>query len=133
MSRERNQARLIGAFAVLAAILSIMGLFGISMMSIAKRRKEIGLRKVNGAATREVLLMVNADFLKWVLISIVIAVPASILLLNKWLERFAYKTELDWWIFVLAGLSAVVIAVLTVSWQSIRAATSNPVEAIRYE
>jgi putative ABC transport system permease protein len=131
--RERNQARLIGAFAVLAAILSIMGLFGISMMSITKRRKEIGLRKVNGAATREVLLMVNADFLKWVFISMIIAVPAAIWLLNKWLERFAYKTELDWWIFALAGLSAIVIAVLTVSWQSIKASTSNPVEAIRYE
>jgi putative ABC transport system permease protein len=110
-----------------------MGLFGISMISISKRRKEIGLRKVNGAATREVLLMVNADFLKWVLMSMAIAVPVAIWLMNKWLERFAYKTELDWWIFALAGSSAVVIAVLTVSWQSIRAATSNPVEAIRYE
>lgn len=131
--RERNQARLIGAFAVLAAILSIMGLFGISMISITKRRKEIGLRKVNGAATIEVLLMLNADFLKWVLISMVIAVPATVWLLNKWLERFAYKTELNWWIFALAGLSAVVIAILTVSWQSWRAATRNPVDTLRYE
>lgn len=131
--RERNQAKIIGAFGLLAAVLSVMGLFGISVISIARRRKEIGLRKVNGAATREVLLMVNADFLKWVLLAFVISVPVSIFLLNKWLERFAFKTGLSWWIFAVAGLSAVVIAILTVSWQSLRAATRNPVEAIRYE
>ena len=132
-SREKNQASIIGVFALLAAILSIMGLFGISMISILKRRKEIGLRKVNGASIMEVLLMVNTDFLKWVLLSALVSVPLSIFLLNKWLERFAYKTELSWWIFGLAGLSAIIIAILTVSWQSIRAATSNPVDAIRYE
>jgi putative ABC transport system permease protein len=132
-SRERNQARIIGVFALLAAILSIMGLFGISMISILKRRKEIGLRKVNGASIMEVLLMVNTDFLKWVLLSALVSVPLSIFLLKNWLERFAYKTELSWWIFGLAGISAIIIAILTVSWQSIRAATSNPVDAIRYE
>jgi putative ABC transport system permease protein len=68
-----------------------------------------------------------------VLVSIVISVPASIYLLSKWLERFAYRTDLRWWIFALAGLSAVLIAFLTVSWQSLRAATRNPVEALRYE
>ncbi|HUV01207.1 MAG TPA: hypothetical protein VMW32_09615, partial [Bacteroidales bacterium] len=75
----------------------------------------------------------NTDFVRWVLVSIVIAVPASIYLLSEWLKRFAYKTELSWWIFALAGLSAVLIALLTVSWQSWRAATRNPVEALRYE
>ena len=130
---ESNQARIIGSFAILAAVLSIMGLFGISIISINKRRKEIGLRKVNGAATREVLLMVNLDFLKWVLVAFVIAVPVSIYLLDKWLERFAYKAGLSWWIFALAGLSAVIIAILTVSLQSLRAARSNPVEALRHE
>lgn len=132
-SRELNQAKLIGAFAVLAAVLSAMGLFGISVISISGRRKEIGLRKVNGAAIREVLLMVNADFLKWVLVAFILAVPISLYLVNKWLERFAYKTELNWWIFAAAGFSAVFIAILTVSWQSLRAAKSNPAEAIRHE
>ena len=131
--RERNQAKIIGAFAILAAILSIMGLFGISLISIARRRKEIGLRKVNGAATREVLLMVNIDFLKWVLVAFLISIPVSVWLLNKWLERFAYKAELSWWIFAASGFSAVLIAILTVSWQSWRAATRNPAEARRYE
>ena len=130
---ERNQARIIGAFALLATILSVMGLFGISLISIAKRNKEIGIRKVNGSSITEILLMLNVDFVKWVLASMVIAVPASFYLFSRWMDRFAYKTELSWWIFATACLSAVVIAVLTVSWQSWRAATRNPVEALRYE
>lgn len=132
-SRESDQAGIIGAFAVLAAILAAMGLFGISMISIAKRRKEIGLRKVNGAAIREVLLMVNADFLKWVIVAFALSVPLSYFLLDKWLERFAYRTGLSWWIFASAGFLAVLIAIITVSWQSISAAVRNPVESIRYE
>jgi putative ABC transport system permease protein len=131
--QESNHARIISAFSALAAILAVMGLFGISLITISKRKKEIGIRKVNGASIGEVLLMLNSNFIKWVLVSIVIAVPASIYLLSKWLERFAYRTELSWWIFAAAGLSAIVIAILTVSWQSLRAATRNPVEALRYE
>jgi len=131
--QESNQSRIITAFSALAAILAVMGLFGISLITISKRKKEIGIRKVNGASIAEVLLMLNVDFIKWVLVSIVIAVPASIYLFSKWLERFAYRAELSWWIFGLAGLSAISIALLTVSWQSWRAATRNPVEALRYE
>ena len=130
---EKNQVRIIGAFTMLATILSIMGLFGISLISISKRKKEIGLRKVSGASISEVLLLVNIDFLKWVIISIVISVPISVYLLNQWMNRFAYKTTLNWWLFAAAGLSAVVIAILTVSWQSWRAANGNPVKALRYE
>jgi putative ABC transport system permease protein len=131
--RERNQARIIGAFSLLAMILSVMGLFGISIISITKRTKEIGIRKVNGASITEVLLMINADFVKWVLISIVISVPASVYLFSQWMNRFAYKTQQSWWIYASAGMAAVIIAVLTVSWQSWRAATKNPVESLRYE
>ena len=131
--RERNHARIIGAFSALATILSMMGLFGISLISISRRKREIGIRKVNGASIAEVLLMLNTDFVRWVLVSIVIAVPASIYLLSEWLKRFAYKTELSWWIFALAGLLAVLIALLTVSWQSLMAAERNPVETLRYE
>jgi putative ABC transport system permease protein len=132
-ARERNQLKIIGVFSLLAAILSIMGLFGISLISISKRRKEIGIRKVNGASIAEVLLMLNTDFVKWVLVSVIISVPASIWLISIWLNRFAYKTGLSWWIFATAASSAVLIAILTVSWQSSRAATKNPVEALRYE
>ena len=77
--------------------------------------------------------MLNVDFIKWILVSMVIAVPASVYLFSRWMDRFAYKTELSWWIFAIACLSAVIIAVLTVSWQSWRAATKNPVEVFRYE
>ncbi len=132
-ARERNQSRIIGAFALLATILSIMGLFGISLITIAKRKKEIGIRKVNGSSITWILLMLNADFIKWVAVSMFIAVPASVYLFSGWLDRFAYKTELSWWLFAIACLSAVIVAVLTVSWQSWRAATRNPVEALRYE
>jgi len=131
--RERNQSRIIKAFSLLAMVLSVMGLFGISLISISKREKEIGIRKVNGALESEVLVMLNTAYIKWVLGAIVISVPVSYWLISKWMERFAYKTEISWWIFVLAALSAIIISILTVSWQSWRAATMNPVEALRYD
>lgn len=98
-----------------------------------KRTKEIGIRKINGAKTSEILTMLNKDFMKWVAIAFVIATPIAWYAMHKWLENFAYKTELSWWIFALAGVLALGIALLTVSWQSWKAATRNPVEALRYE
>jgi putative ABC transport system permease protein len=77
--------------------------------------------------------MLNKDFVKWVAIAFVVAIPIAYYSLHRWLENFAYKTELSWWIFAIAGIIALVIALLTVSWQSWRAATRNPVEALRYE
>jgi putative ABC transport system permease protein len=130
---EKNQAGIIGAFSLLATLLSMMGLFGIALISISKRTKEIGIRKVNGASIFEVLYLLNIDFVKWVVISIIIAVPVSVYVMSVWLKRFAYKTELSWWIFALAGISAIAIALITVSWQSLRAAIRNPVESLRYE
>jgi putative ABC transport system permease protein len=130
---EKNQAKIMGAFSLLAMVLAIMGLFGIALISIARKTKEIGLRKVNGATIFEVIYMLNKDFVIWVLFSLVISIPLSMYLMSAWQNRFAYKTELSWWLFALAGISAVLIAVLTVSWHSWRAATRNPVEALRYE
>ena len=98
-----------------------------------RKKKEIGIRKVNGAKVSEILGMLNRDFVKWVGIAFIIAVPVSYFAMNKWLEGFAYKTTLSWWIFALSGVIALGIALLTVSWQSWRAATRNPVEALRYE
>ena len=132
-SREKNQAKLIGAFSLLAVILSIMGLFGIVLITIHKRTKEIGIRKVNGAQIHEVMQMLNFDFIKWVFVACIIAPPIAWYAMHKWLENFAYKTTLSWWVFALAGLLALVIALLTVSFQSWKAATRNPVEALRYE
>jgi putative ABC transport system permease protein len=91
------------------------------------------VRKVNGARNLEILVMLNRNFVKWVGVAFVIATPIAWYVLHQWLENFAYKTELSWWIFALAGLLALGIALLTVSWQSWKAATRNPVEALRYE
>jgi putative ABC transport system permease protein len=132
-STERDQDKIIGAFAVLAALLSAMGLFGIAMITISRKTKEIGLRKVNGATIPAILALINRDFLGWVLLSFLVSVPASLYIITTWQNRFAYKTSFDWWIFAAACLSALLIAVITVSGQSLRAATRNPVDALRYE
>jgi putative ABC transport system permease protein len=130
---DKNQGRIIGSFSLLATVLSIMGLFGIALISISRRTKEIGIRKVNGASVFELLYLLNVGFVKWVMVAIIIATPVSIYILTLWLKRFAYKTDLSWGIFTLAGISAIVIALLTISWQSIKTATRNPAEALRYE
>ena len=132
-SKEVKRAKLIGAFTLLAIIISSMGIFAMSLYYVQQKIKEIGIRKVNGAKVSEVLIMLNRDFVKWVAVAFVIATPIAYFAMNKWLENFAYKTELSWWIFTLAGLLALGIALLTVSWQSWRAAARNPVEALRYE
>ncbi|NQU87798.1 MAG: ABC transporter permease [Mariniphaga sp.] len=131
--REQNQSRLIGMFSLLAIVLSIMGLFGIVLITITKRTKEIGVRKVNGAGIFEVMAMLNKDFLIWVDVALVVSIPLSYYAMLKWLENFAYRTSLSWWIFIFAGVLAFLIATITVSWQSWKAASKNPVEALRYE
>ncbi len=130
---ENRLSSLIFKFCFLAIVLAIMGIFGLATFASEYRMKEIGIRKVNGAKVTEVLAMLNRDFVKWVAIAFGIACPIAYYAMNKWLENFAYKTTLSWWIFALAGVLALGIALLTVSWQSWRAATRNPVEALRYE
>ena len=132
-TKERNQVKSITFFTSLAIFLAIIGLLGYVSLTTAKRTKEIGIRKVNGAHIGEILMMLNRGFIKWVVISFVIACPISYYAMHQWLQNFAYKTELSWWVFALAGIVAVTVAVLTVSWQSWRAATRNPVESLRYE
>jgi putative ABC transport system permease protein len=131
--KEALFGRIIFIFSVVAILIACLGLFGLAAFFSERRTKEIGIRKVNGAVIGEVLIMLNREFIKWVLIAFIIATPASWYLMHKWLQNFAYKTELSWWIFGLAGMIAFVIAVMTVTWQSWRAATKNPVEALRYE
>ncbi len=125
--------KIIAWFSAIAIILSCIGLFALSSYALTRRTKEIGIRKVNGARIREVIIMLNSNFIKWVAIAFAIAVPVAWFSLHKWLQNFAAKTDLKWWIFLLAGLLAMAIALLTVSWQSWRAARKNPVEALRYE
>ena len=132
-SEEERVGKMAAFFTIFAIIISCLGLFGLATFLAEKRTKEIGIRKVNGAKVSEVLAMLNKDFVKWVAIAFVIATPIAYYTMHKWLENFAYKTTLNWWIFALAGLLALGIALLTVSWQSWKAATRNPVEALRYE
>jgi putative ABC transport system permease protein len=125
--------RAFSLFSGCAIIICCLGILAMSLFACQRRIKEIGVRKVNGASISEVLVMLNRDFVKWVAIAFVIATPIAWHAMHKWLENFAYKTELSWWIFALAGCMAMVIALITVSFQSWKAATRNPVEALRYE
>jgi putative ABC transport system permease protein len=130
---EINTGKIITGLSGISIFLSILGILGMILITIQQRTKEIGILKVNGARISEVLMMLNKDFVKWVAIAFVIATPIAWYAMHKWLENFAYKTELSWWIFALAGSLTLGISLLTVSWQSWKAATRNPVEALRYE
>ncbi|HUX58411.1 MAG TPA: FtsX-like permease family protein [Bacteroidales bacterium] len=124
---------LIGYFSIIAILIACFGLFGLVSFSTERRSKEIGIRKINGAKISEILLLLNGDFIILVIVSLIIAGPVAWYAMHKWLQNFEYKTEITWLIFVLAAIIALGIALLTVSWQSWRAATRNPVEALRYE
>lgn len=130
---ERLQSKLLTIFTIMALFICSMGLLGLSLLTTQRRTKETGLRRINGAGISELMLMLNWDLIKWIIISFVIAIPLSYYAMDRWLESFAYKINLNWWIFALAGLTAVVIALLTISVQSWKAASRNPVEALRYE
>src|ERR1035437_5863132 len=132
-AEEQRLSKIIGIFALLAISLSLLGLFGLIAFYFERRIKEIGIRKINGAKVTEILTMLNKDFIRWIALAFLIACPIAWYAMVKWLESFAYKTDLNLWIFVLAGLMVAGIAMLTISWQSLRAATRNPVEALRYE
>ena len=133
MKADEKLAGLFSVYTGLSVLLAALGLLGLASNATRKRVKEIGVRKVNGARISEVLVLLNKDFVKWVVISFVLSSPIAWYAMTTWLENFAYKTELSWWIFALAGVLALGIALLTVSWQSWKAATRNPVEALRYE
>jgi putative ABC transport system permease protein len=130
---EEKWSQIIGYAALVAIIISSLGLFGLTILVINSKVKEIGIRKINGAHVSEVVVMLNRTFLKWVVIAIFIAAPVAFYAMQKWLEAYAYKASMSWWIFAFAGIIALGIALFTVSWQSWRAATRNPVEALRYE
>jgi putative ABC transport system permease protein len=120
-------------FTGLAIFVAAIGLFGLAIYSANKRTKEIGIRKVNGARNSEILIMLNKNFVKWVALAFVIATPVAWYVMHNWLDTFAYRTSLTWWIFAFAGVLALFIAILTVTWQSWKTATTNPVKALRYE
>lgn len=130
---ESKAQQLFLLFAILSIFIAGLGLFGLASYMASQRTKEVGLRKVNGATSVSVILLLTENYAKWVFIAFVIACPVIWFILKRWLMNFAYHADLNWWIFCLAGSLALIIALLTVSWQSWRAATRNPVEALRYE
>ncbi|MBK7870051.1 MAG: ABC transporter permease [Saprospiraceae bacterium] len=130
---EQRVSSLSRAFAILAIFVSCLGLFGLAAFTAEQRTKEIGIRKVLGASVTSLVTLLSTDFLKLVLISTLIAFPLGWWAMNQWLERFAYRIELSWWLFVIAGVLAVVIAMLTVSSQAIRAAVANPADSLKSE
>jgi putative ABC transport system permease protein len=131
--KDSKTFQLMGFFAVLAIFLASMGLLGMASFIMAGRTKEIGIRKVNGATISEIMQMLNISFVKWMTVAFVLATPIAYYGMSKWLESFAYKTALSWWIFVLAGFISLLIVLLTVSGLSYSTARRNPIEALRYE
>ena len=130
LSQVRN---LSSTFALLAIIISCLGLLGLASYVVESRTKEIGIRKVLGAKVSELVLALSSQFGLMVLIACVIAIPASYLFINQWLESFAYRIDLQWWYFGTAALIAMVIAGITVSSKTIRAASMNPAESLKDE
>jgi putative ABC transport system permease protein len=130
---ESRVASLSKYFAGLAILISCLGLFGLAAFTAERRKKEIGIRKVMGSTTTQIFVLLSTDFTKMVLLAIVIAVPISYFLIQMWLENFAFKIDIEWWFFAGAGIAALVIAWLTVSIQSFKAAASNPTSCLRNE
>jgi putative ABC transport system permease protein len=130
---EARTGQVFGLFAALAVHISCLGLFGLATFTAEQRTKEIGVRKVLGASVASVVTLLSKDFLKPVLIAIVIASPIAWYAMNRWLQDFAYRIDIEWWVFALAGLLAIGIALLTVSFQSVKAALMNPVKSLRSE
>jgi putative ABC transport system permease protein len=124
---------LIGFFACITIIISCLGLFGLAAFIAEQRIKEIGIRKIMGASVQNIVTLLSTDFLKLIFIAAIIAFPVAWWAMNKWLQDFAYRIEISWWMFLAAGLLAIVIALITVSFQAIKAAIANPVKALRTE
>ena len=120
-------------FSLLTVVIACLGLFALAAFATEQRTKEIGIRKVLGASVPEVLRMLTADFVKWVLTANLIAWPAAFYAMSEWLQSFAYRTDLNIWIFTISGAVALLIALITVMYHAVKAATANPVESLRYE
>ena len=130
---NENFKRLIGSCAILCLFLSMIGLFAVSYQKACSRTKEIGIRKINGAGVPAILLLVTRDFIIWISIAFILAVPVAWYAMSRWLEGYVYKTEIRFWMFLLSGIVVLLISVVTIGIQSWRAASKNPVEALRYE
>jgi putative ABC transport system permease protein len=130
---DQSFGRIFSMFTGLTIFVAVIGLFGLAFYTTRQRTKEIGIRKVNGARNSEILIMLNKNFIKLVAVAFLIATPIAWCVMHNWLKNFAYRTNLSWWIFLLAGSGALLIALITTTWQSWNTATRNPIESLRYE
>ena len=130
---NERQARLIGYFAVVAVILAMMGILAMATYYISQRMKEIGIRRVNGATVYEVLSILIRSFMKWVGVAFVLACPLAWYVMNSWLEAYPYRVSMGWWLFLLVGIGISIVALVMISWQSIKAAIANPVKSLKNE
>jgi putative ABC transport system permease protein len=125
--------KVFGVFAFLAILIACFGLLGLSAYNVLQRTKEIGIRKVLGASVQSILVLLSLDFLKLILISFLFAIPAGWFIMNLWLEDYAYRINIAWWVFAVAGCVALLIAIITISTQAIKAAIANPAKSLRTE
>ncbi|MBD0332011.1 MAG: FtsX-like permease family protein, partial [Chitinophagaceae bacterium] len=130
---EEKLASLLWIFTIMAIVVGCMGLFGLAAFSAEQRTKEIGIRKVLGASMLNIMGLLSKSFVRLILIASAIAFPVAWWAMNKWLEDFPYRITISWWVFAIAAIAAVIIALITVSFQTIRAAISNPVNSLRTE
>jgi putative ABC transport system permease protein len=130
---EQRIGKIFISFAILAIFIACLGLFGLATFTAEQRTKEIGIRKVMGASVTQIVQLLSKDLLRLVILGIIVASPIAYYFMNKWLQDFAYQVEISWWIFALAGLISITIALLTVSYQAIKAAVANPVKSLRTE
>lgn len=128
---ENKLGLLFMIFTSLSLLISCLGILGLTALSVVQRTKEIGLRKIAGASVSSIMLLLNKNYILRIVIAFVIAIPVSALLMNRWLEGFAYYAPLSWWIFALAGFITFFVAASTISWLCYRAAEKNPVESLK--
>jgi putative ABC transport system permease protein len=130
---EKQCRAIFGLFAVLAIVIACLGLFGLSWFIIVQRTKEIGIRKVNGASVTEILLLISGEFFKLVLFGLIIAAPVAWYFSKNWLEKYPFKAGFNWWLFLLSGVLIFIISALTISYNTLVIAHTNPAESIKYE
>jgi len=124
---------MLSIFAGLAIFIACLGLFGLASFTAAKRTKEIGVRKVLGSSVQNIVMLLSKELLKPVLLASCIAIPAGYFIMNNWLQNFSYRTPMSWWIFILAAVITITIALITISFKALTAALMNPVKSLRSE
>lgn len=130
---EEKTAKILTAFTILTFVILLMGIFAMSLYYVRQKEKEIGIRKVNGATEGEIMVMLNLNFVRWIVLAFVIAVPLAYYAIQRWLENYPYKTDISWWIFAATGIVVLILSIVSISLQSWKAATANPVKSLKSE